>query len=313
MLGGAPAEEDRDASSLHALSRARTKSSTRSSASSEPHRDPQEPVADPGLAPDLGIHLPVRRGGRVRDQRHHAAEAPADPAELQRLRDPAAGLEPAGNLERERAAEAAELTLRDLVLRMVRQPRVVHALDGRMRRQRLGELRRGGTVVLHPQAQGRQPAEAQPRLERRHRAAQVDQRVAEPPEQRLARARDAADQVGVAPDVLGRRVERDVEPECHGVAEVRETRTCCRPPTGHRPRGTARPARRGPARWSWGSRSSRSRRGRLRATPRGPGPGPSDRRTSSPRRSGEGCSGGSTRCLRTAPSRRRRAIPVGSA
>ena len=102
----------------------------------------------------------------MRDQRHHAAEAspiqPSSSASATRL----PGLEPAGDLEGERAAEVAELSRRDLVLRMLRQTRVVDALDGRVRRQRLGQLRRGGAVVLHPQAERRQAPEAQPRLER---------------------------------------------------------------------------------------------------------------------------------------------------
>ena len=104
------------------------------------------------------------------DQRHHAAEAPP----IQPISSASATRLPASSPPATSNAsvppKSRRLSRRDLVLRMVRQTRVVDVLDGRVRRQRLRQLRRGGAVVLHPQAERRQAPEAQPRLERRHRA-----------------------------------------------------------------------------------------------------------------------------------------------
>ena len=88
-----------------------------------------------------------------------------------------------------------------------------------------------------------EPPQTEPRLERRHRPAGLDHRVAQPRRRPRRRADDAADQVVVAADVLGRRVHDVVEPErppgCTGTA----TRTCCRPRSGRRRRRGTRAER----------------------------------------------------------------------
>ena len=93
--------------------------------------------------------------------------------------------------------------------------------------------------MLHPQAERRQAPEAQPRLERGHRTAQVDHGVADAVGTLLARARDSADQIGVPAHVLrgrGAPHRSRAPPGCRGTA----MRTCCRPPRGRPPRGRGR-------------------------------------------------------------------------
>ena len=107
------------------------------------------------------------------------------------------------------------------MLRVGRQPGVADALDLLVCFQHLGERHRGGAVAIHAQRQRHQPPQAQPRLERVHRPAGVDRDVPQALPPLRARAHDAPDQVVMAAEVLGGRVDHVLEPEpCRG-AQIR--------------------------------------------------------------------------------------------
>src|SRR5205814_3020252 len=72
----------------------------------EADADADQPVADAGGAPRFGIELPVRGRRRVAHEGLDAAEAGADPGQLERVAEPDGGVDAACDLEGEHAPEA---------------------------------------------------------------------------------------------------------------------------------------------------------------------------------------------------------------
>ena len=105
-----------------------SRSAMRSSASSMPGRDADHAVGQPDGGPPLGRHGRVRHRRRMRDERLDAAEALGQRHQPDAVADPARPLERA-RIERHHPAEAAHLPLRQLVLRMIRQPGIDDPLD----------------------------------------------------------------------------------------------------------------------------------------------------------------------------------------
>ena len=92
---------------------------------------------------------------------------------------------------------------------------------------RLGVL----AVALHPDRERLRAAQREEAVERRRDGAdRVLQEARALAAARVARDREAADDVGVAADVLRRGVHDDVGAELERLLQVRATRTCCRRP-----------------------------------------------------------------------------------
>src|SRR5690606_6484026 len=86
-------------------------------------------------------------------ERLDAAQALGEREQPQRAQEAARLLEPALELEGDHAARTAHLALRELVLRVRREPRIVHALHARRALETTRELRGGLDVALHAQRQ----------------------------------------------------------------------------------------------------------------------------------------------------------------
>ena len=96
----------------------------------------------------------------------------------------------------------------------LRHPRVLVQVAG----DGMGVL----AVLAHPDGKGLQPAQHQPAVERpRHRAERLLQEEQALGDGRVVRSREAADQVRVTAEVLGRRVDDDVGAELERLLQVR--------------------------------------------------------------------------------------------
>jgi hypothetical protein len=105
---------------------------------------------------------------------------------------------------------------------MVGQPRVEHALDARLPLEPRRDRARVLAVALHPDRQRLQPAQDEPRVERAGDGPERLLEEEEPLGDRMVVRRDEpADHVGVAAEVLRRRVDDGVGAEVERVLEVR--------------------------------------------------------------------------------------------
>ena len=111
---------------------------------------------------------------------------------------------------------------RDVVVRVVCQPRVEDGLHRGMPGEEFGDGRTVLAVALHPQRQRLEPADGQVCVERaRYRAGPVLQEREGVVESLVVGHQHAADDIGMSADVLGGRVQHDVGPEQHGLLECR--------------------------------------------------------------------------------------------
>ena len=185
------------------------------------------------LDPDREAHEVARRGERrvggrrvrhprgVLDQALDAAEALGECPHL-RAPDEVDGLLLGLDEERDHAAEVAHLPGGELVARVAREAGVEDALDPRVRLEELDHGMRVLAVALHPHGEGLHPAQHEPRVERpRDRAERLLQEAEALRDRRVVRAREAADDVRVAAEVLRRRVEDDVGAERERLLEIR--------------------------------------------------------------------------------------------
>ena len=146
-------------------------------------------------------------------QRLHAAEA-GRPAGVPQVADEGVGgLEAAGELEGEHAAEAAHLIRGQRVLRVGRQAGVVHPGHGGMALQRLGEGLAVVVVPGHAQRQSAQTAQQQPGIEGSEHGAGEQGDVPDPVQELGRAGHHSGGDVGVAVEVLGGAVPDQVDAE----------------------------------------------------------------------------------------------------
>ena len=163
----------------------------------------------------------MRHPRRVLDQALDAAERLGELEEL-RPPDELDGLLLGLGEERDHPAEVAHLPLRDLVAGVRREAGVEHPLDPGLLVEPAPRSRARSRSALHPHGERLDPAQHEPGVERaraRRRATSAGSRGAR--RSSVVRAAEAADDVGVAAEVLGRRVEDDVGAELERLLEVR--------------------------------------------------------------------------------------------
>src|SRR5690606_38449837 len=102
------------------------------------HREPDETVGDARRDPLLTGHGGVGHGDGVCDQRLDRTEVLGQGPEIDGVHETLPGLDPALDLEADHGAEPGRLPLRDLVLRVRGEARVVHVIDLVMTAQELG-------------------------------------------------------------------------------------------------------------------------------------------------------------------------------
>src|ERR1700719_2483758 len=126
----------------------------------------------------------------------------------------ARALEAAAHYRRDDTAETTgHLSPGERVLRMTRQPRVVHALDLGVLFEELRDGERIGAVSLHAQRQGLDAPQGQERIERARHAAHCVLKIRDPlGKLRVAHDRSSPDGVRMSVEILGGRVHDDVEP-----------------------------------------------------------------------------------------------------
>ena len=201
--------------------------------------------------------------------------APSDSASVKtsRARDEVerGGLTAAGD-ERDHAAERPHLTLRDRRDRGGRRGPGRAPARPRDGREQVDDGGRVLAVPIHAHAERLQPAEHEVAVERRrHRADGVLQEPQLVGAHVVVERDEPADDVGVAAEVLRRRVHDDVGADVAAATAGTASRTCCRRPRARRARARSpRPARcrRPSASGSSASRSTpsaSSRATRLRA------------------------------------------------
>ena len=139
--------------------------------SSVPAASRTSPSGTPDAAMSVLAEHAAPHGRRVHGQRFHAAEAGRPAGIPQPAEEGVGGLEAAGELDGEHAAEAAHLAGGQRVLWVGRQAGVVHPGHGRVVLQRLGEGLAVVVVPGHAQRQGAQAAQQQPGVERAERGA----------------------------------------------------------------------------------------------------------------------------------------------
>ncbi len=163
----------------------------------------------------------MRHPGGLLDQALDSTEALRQLPDL-RATDQCDGLLLARDQERDHAAEVAHLRRGELVARMGRQTGVEHLLDARLALEVRGDSDRVLAVLLHADGERLQPAQDEPAVER---AGDGAERLLEEREalrdRVVVRREEAADDVGVAAEVLRRRVQDDVGSERERLLEVR--------------------------------------------------------------------------------------------
>ena len=109
----------------------------------------------------------------------------------------------------------AHLPRREIVLRMARKARIAHALDLRVAFEEARDFERVRRMPLHAERQGAQAAQREKAAERIEHAAGGVLQEAQPVDEIgvVAHDRGAADDVGMAADVFGHRMDDDVEAE----------------------------------------------------------------------------------------------------
>src|SRR5215211_322734 len=148
----------------------------------------------------------VGHAGRMLDHALHAAEA------LRELPDLRAGDELDRRLfrldeERDHPAEVVHLPLRDLVTRVAGQAWVENRFDSLVGREVVGDLSRILRVPAHPDGERLQAPQHEPAVERaRDGAERLLQEVEPFRDGRIVRRDESPDDIGVAAEVLRRRV-----------------------------------------------------------------------------------------------------------
>ena len=209
----APASSERHLARAHGLAgparRARSRSGHRSSTSSMPTDRRSRlsgTVGDSCGVPAAALQhrLDAAEAGRVQPQPHGRRAAPA--------RRPSA---PPRTSTRMIAPNPFICAARPGVPGVVRQRGVPHPLDRRVVLQAPGQLGRVACGALDAQVQRAQAAQRQPRLPRAGDGAVQRAVRLQPPRRAPASrvTRDAQEDVGVAAEVLGRRVQDDVRAE----------------------------------------------------------------------------------------------------
>src|SRR5688572_32180266 len=101
---------------------------------------------------------PLRREDRQAAQALDAAEAGGALEHLEAVEEPGGPFVASSHVDADHAAEAAHLPLRDVVIRMLRQPRVINFFDARVPRQPLRQSRSVRILPFHPYRKGFQPS-----------------------------------------------------------------------------------------------------------------------------------------------------------
>jgi hypothetical protein len=155
----------------------------------------------------------MRHASRDRHERLDSAEAPGASEEAQAVVHGACTGIPAADRERDHPSRAAHLPAHDLEVWMALEPGVEHALDPIVLLEEPGHLGRSTTVRFHAYGERAHPTEEQ---EGRKGVEDPAERAAPVLDacDRLGRARhDAADQIAVAAEILGRAVQHEVHAE----------------------------------------------------------------------------------------------------
>src|SRR5256885_5291206 len=149
------------------------------------------------------------------DEALHAAQTLRQREQAAALERTARALEAAAQYRGDDTAETTRhLSPGKRVLRMTRQPRVVHALDLGMLLQELRDGERIGAVSLHAQRQGLDAPQGEERVEGpgygAHRVLQIGDALGEL--RVRPHDRSSPDGVGMSVEILGGRVHDDIEP-----------------------------------------------------------------------------------------------------
>ncbi len=160
----------------------------------------------------------------MQDQRVNISERRRGETQFERLHKPKCfRLIRAGNLKRQHSAKAARAKklLRQFVLRMSRQTRIVDSRDLRVMREPFRDARRIRALLTHPQWQCLDAAQCQPCLKRtQHSSDQLVQFVQRAPIF-IRGHHDTRHHVAMSADVLGRAVHHIVNPVSNRIAQVR--------------------------------------------------------------------------------------------
>src|SRR5213082_16222 len=148
------------------------------------------------------------------DEALHAAQTLRQREQMAALEHAARALEPAAQYRGDDTAETTRhLSPGKRVLRVTRQPRVVHALDPGMLLQELRDGERIGAMSLHAQRQGLDAPQGEERVEGAgygaHRVLQIGDALGEL--RVRPHDRSSPDGVGMSIEILGRRVHADIE------------------------------------------------------------------------------------------------------
>ena len=154
----------------------------------------------------------VGHARRMLDQGVGVAEADGALDHRQRVHHFASRRQPAGELEGDHAAEGAHLAPGEGVLVEAFEPGIVDPGDRRVVFQRPRHRQRRRRVAVHAQLQGLDPAHDLERRQRRHhRAGHVLQPLQADGGHVLGRSGgEAGDEIAVAAEILGRRMDDDV-------------------------------------------------------------------------------------------------------
>ena len=162
----------------------------------------------------------VRHGDGHLDEALDAAQALGQRPDL-RPRDELVGLLRARGEEGDHAAEVPHLARGDLVAWVAGEAGVEDLLHGRVLRQEGRDRARVLAVAVHADCQRPHPAEHEPAVERARDGAEgLLQELQALGHGRVVGRGEAADHVGVAAQVLRRRVDDDVGPELERELEV---------------------------------------------------------------------------------------------
>src|SRR5712672_3667650 len=137
----------------------------------EPDGDAQQTFRDPGARAGFGAYPPVRGRAGMRNRGLGVAQVRRDRDHPRGIDHPPRRLAPAFHDERDYGASRALLAHRERVLRVGREPRVVHALHPRMRLEPQGELERASRLRLHPYPERLYSLQQHPSIERRQSGA----------------------------------------------------------------------------------------------------------------------------------------------
>ena len=163
----------------------------------------------------------MRRDRRVQHLAEEIAEGRRGRSQLERIEEAERRcLRRVFEIERDdTAVKTAELALRELVLRMVRETGIPDARDLLMRREMLSDAQRALALTAHAQLERAHAADAEPGLVRREVRPVQDRAVAHRLRD-LRASRDAArHHVAVAVHVLRQRMDHDVGTDRRGTEQ----------------------------------------------------------------------------------------------